>query len=115
MLAAMREAIGELLPDTAQVITITLTPNGQGGHTETRGTASAVACRLDFGLGLQAGREQMSGGGLQPFASYTLSLPYDTVINTNNQVLHGGVTYAVVSVNTNQSWIAVRRVGLEKI
>jgi hypothetical protein len=111
MLAAMREAIGELLPDTAQVITITLTPNGQGGHTETRGTASAVAFRLD----VVTGSEVLAGGGLQPFTKYKGSLPYDTTITTANQLLHNGVNYAVTGVNTNQSWIAVRRVDLERI
>jgi len=111
MLAAMRESIAQLLPDTAQVITITQTPDGQGGHTESRATAAAVAFRLD----VLTGREQISGGALQPFTAYKGSLPYDTTITTANQLLHNGVNYAVTGVNTNQSWIAVRRVDLEKL
>jgi hypothetical protein len=111
MLAAMREAIGELLPDSAQIITITLTPNGMGGNTETRGTASAV----DFRLDVVTGSEVLAGGGLQPFTKYKGSLPYDTVITTAQQILHNGYTYAVTAVNTDQSWIAVRRVDLERI
>lgn len=114
MLAAMRSAISsELLPDTCHVLSVTKTPDGQGGQTTTWGTASAnVACRVD----VQQGRELISGGGLQPFSSVMLSLPYDTTITEANRVLHGGVTYAVVAPpNTDQSWIAVKRVMLEKV
>ena len=111
MLTAMRDAIGELLPDTCQVVTITLSPDGQGGQTESRATASAVPFRLD----VLTGREQIAGGALQPFTAYKGSLPYDTSIVTGSELLHGGVTYAVTAVNTNQSWIAVKRVDLEKL
>lgn len=110
-LAVMRESIGELLPDTAQIITITSTPDGAGGVTETRGTASALAFRLD----VMSGREQVMGGAVQPYTSLKGSFPYDTVISTENQVLHEGITYAVKSVNIEQSWIAVRRVDLERV
>jgi hypothetical protein len=111
MLTAMRDAIGELLPDTCQVVTITLTENGQGGQTESRATASAVPFRLD----VLTGREQIAGGALQPFTSYKGSLPYNTTVTTDSQLLHNSVNYAVTAVNTNQSWIAVKRVDLEKL
>lgn len=110
-LAAMRSAISELLPDTAQIITITQVPNGMGGYTESRATAAAVAFRLD----VSSGQEQIAGGALQPYTHYKGSLPYDTTVTTSQQILHSGVTYAVIAVNTSQSWIAVRRVDLEKI
>lgn len=111
MLAAMRAAIGELLPDTANVITITRTPDGEGGQVETRGTSSAYAFRLD----VTNGREMVSGGALQPFTSYKGSLPYDVTVTPGNSILHNSVNYAVTAVNTNQSWQAVCRVDLEKI
>ena len=111
MLASMREAISQLLPDTCQVITVTNTPDGQGGQTQTFGTASAVAFRLD----MTSGREQVTGAALQPFTAYKGSLPYDTTVASGNLILHNSVRYAVTSVNNNQSWIAVRRVDLELI
>jgi hypothetical protein len=111
MRAAMRAAISELLPDSANIITITRTPDGEGGQVETRGTSSAVAFRLD----VMSGREQISGGALQPFTSYKGSLPYDTTVTTGNLILHSGVNYAVTAVNTGQSWQAVCRVDLEKL
>lgn len=110
-LAGMREAINQLLPDTCQIITITRTPDNYGGQTESRATASAVAFRLD----VETGSEMIAGGALQPFTKYKGSLPYDTTITTAQQLLHSGVTYAVTGVNANQSWIAVKRVDLEKI
>ena len=111
MLAAMRAAIATLLPDTAQVITITRTPDGMGGQSETRATASAIPFRLD----MESGSEMTAGGALQPYTQYRGSLPYDATITTANQLLHSGITYAVTSVNTSQSWKAVTRVTLEKI
>ncbi len=110
-LAIMRDTIEDLLPDTAQIITITRAADGQGGWTDTRGTASAVSFRLD----VISGREQVTGGAVQPYTSLKCSFPYDTAITTENEVLHEGITYAVKSVNIEQSWIAVRRVELERI
>ena len=111
MLAAMQEAIASLLPDTCAVISVTNAPDGYGGQTETRGTVSIVAFRLD----VVSGKEQVSGGALVPFASYKGSLPYNTTIAEGNQVLHNGIYYAVTAVNNNQSWQAVKRVDLERI
>lgn len=111
MLAAMRAAIGEMLPDTAQIITITNSPDGAGGVTQSRATATAVNCRLD----VTQAREQVTGGAIQPYIAYKLSLPYDTIITAGNEVVHSGITYAVTGVNLGQSWKAVVRVDLEKI
>ena len=114
MLAAMRSAIADLLPDTCNILSVTRTPDGQGGVTESWGTAyGTVSCRVDMPQNLMAGRENLVGGALQPFTSYILSLPYDTTITTNNRVEHSGATYAVISVNTEQSWMAVKRVTME--
>lgn len=112
MLAAMREAIAQLLPDTCTVLSVTRTPDGMGGQSETWGTASAnVACRLD----MKTGRELVTGEALQPYSYYMLSVPYNTAITTADRILHNSVTYAVTSANLNQSWQAVKRVQLERI
>jgi len=112
-LTAMRDVIeDELLPDTCDILSVTKTPDGQGGVTETWGTAYAgVAFRLD----MKQGREMVSGGALQPFTEYVGSLPYDATVTNANRILHSGTTYAVTSVNNGQSWIAVTRVMLEKL
>jgi len=110
---AMRDAIeADLLPDTCDILTVTETADGQGGVTKSWGTAySNVAFRLD----MKQGREMVAGGALQPFTMYTGSLPYDATITTADRILYEGGTYAVTSVNTNQSWNVVRRVVLEVV
>ena len=116
MLSAMRDAIGELLPDTCNILTVTRTPDGMGGNAETWGTASSsIACRVDMEQGMMAGRELLTADGLHPYTKYILSLPYDTTITTDNRVEHSGETYEVTSVNTEQSWMAVKRCMLEVV
>jgi len=116
MLTAMREAIALLLPDTCNLLTVTRTPDGMGGNTETWGTAStSVACRVDMDQGMMAGRELLTADSLVPYTKYILSIPYDTTITTGYRVEHSGATYAVTSVNTEQSWMAVKRCILETV
>lgn len=106
----MRDAIGQLMPDVCNILSVTNTPDGYGGVTQTWGTASAnVKCRLD----VKSGNIATTGGAIQEYVSYMLSLPYDTVIDFTNQVEINGSTYAVTDVNDNQSWNAVKRVSLE--
>lgn len=112
MLAQMRSVISsELLPDTCRIITLTAVPDGEGGSTFTRGTAGTSVCRLDA----EQGREVVSGGAVEPFIAYKLSLPYDAVVLPEYLIETGSVDYAVKSVNRGQSWGAVVRVDLERI
>ncbi len=112
MLSAMREAIGELLPDTCNILSLTSTSDGAGGYSETWGTMTTSSCRLD----VKEVRDIVSGGAVQSYIKTMLSVPYDTSITELNRVEHGGVTYAVVApTNSDQSWIAVKRVELERV
>lgn len=109
-LSVMRSSIALLLPDTCNICTITNTPDGEGGSTQTRGTSgTAIACRLD----VTQSNEQVTGGAIQPYTSYMMSLPYDVTVNPSNIIEHNGVDYSVKPSNANQSWIAVKRVPLE--
>lgn len=112
MLAAMRAAINTLLPDTCHICSVTNSSDGEGGVTVVRGTVgTSIACRLD----VVQGREQVTGGAIQPYVSYKLSLPYDATVLPTYIIEHSGVSYAVKSVNRNQSWKAVVRVDLERL
>lgn len=112
MLAAMRAAIAELLPDTCTINAMVETSDGEGGITVAGSAiATAVACRMDT----KQGREIVSGGAVQAFISYMLSIPYDQAMQEDYQVVHNNITYAVKSINTDQSWIAVKRVDLERL
>ena len=111
-LTYMRESVELLMPDVCNVLAVTEVNNGQGGITETWGTAySNVKCRLD----MKSGNMPVVGGAVQQFTSYMLSLPYDTVIDATSRVEIDSVTYAVTSINDGQSWNVVKRVTLEAV
>jgi hypothetical protein len=113
MLAEMRRTIAnDLLPDTCNICSITTTPDGEGGVTTSRGTVgTAIACRLD----VISGREQVTGGAIEPYIAYKLSLPYDATVGLTNIIEHNSVDYQVKAVNLSQSWKAVVRVDLERM
>lgn len=114
-LAYMRDAIADLLPDTCNILSVTETADGFGGVSQSWGTASAnVACRLDIVRDNQSD-EAIAGASRRNFQETVLSLPYNTTISVSNRVEHGGYTYNVTANNTDQSWIAVKRVVLERI
>jgi head-tail adaptor len=110
-LAAIRTDIETLLPDTCNILTRTLTPDGSGGQTETWGTATAsVACRLDPARG----REAEIGGQTEPFYGFILTLPHGTALTALQRVELNSETFAVVSVDTGKSWSASVRGYLER-
>jgi hypothetical protein len=111
-LTVMRDTIELLMPDTCNITSITNVSDGEGGVTQSRGTTgTSIACRLDA---LQ-GREQVTGGAVEPYITYMMSLPYDTTVAPANIIEHSSVDYMVKSVNRNQSWKAVVRVELERV
>lgn len=111
----MRDSTELLMPDTCNILSVTNTPDGQGGVTQTWGTvSSSIACRLDI-LSRQNTNIQIDGAALREYQETILSVPFDTTVENNNRVEHGGLTYNVTSTNTDQSWIAVKRVYLERI
>lgn len=114
-LTAMREAIEDLFPDTCNILTATETADGYGGVSRVWGTASAnVACRLDV-VNRSGSDEQVGAASLRSFQETILSVPYNTTITTDSKVEHSGTTYNVTAINSGQSWIAVKRVTLEKV
>jgi head-tail adaptor len=111
-LTAMRDAIkAATFPDTAYILSGTLTSDGMGGNTTSWGTTGTAICRLD----MVQGNELLAGGAIQPFTRYVLSLPYDATIASTNRVQIGTSTYSVKSINAGQSWSAVTRVELEAV
>jgi hypothetical protein len=107
----MRESIGQLLPDTCKILTATDTPDGMGGFTQSWGTAAVVSCRLDITNKM----EGLGGASMREYQATVLSVPYNTTVDVNYRVEHGGYTYNVTAVNNDQSWIAVKRVTLERV
>ena len=103
-----------LMPDTCNILEVTQTADGQGGFTDSWGTATggtAVACRLD---GVR-GNEQYEGAAIRPYHTYVLTLPHDTTISGTNRVEVGSNTFNVTSIDTDKSWSACVRVYLERL
>lgn len=110
-LTQMRADLVTLLPDTCNILSVSLAPDGQGGMTETWGTAYAsVSCRLDP----IRGSENVTAANLQDFHAYQLTVPYDTTLTEQNRVVHGGVTYNIVTVGADKSWPISRRARVER-
>ena len=110
-LASMRDAINQLLPDTCGIISYAYASDGAGGQVETASGTATANCRLDK----KQANKQLAAGEVIPFSGFMLSLPYNTTITELNRVTHGGYTYNVISVNNDISWVAVKRVMLERV
>ncbi len=107
----MRNSTERLMPDSCNFVSITNTPDGEGGVAQARGTVGTSICRLD----VVSGREQVTGGAIQPYISYVMSLPYDTTLQADYIIEHSGADYAVKSINLGQSWKVVVRVELGRM
>jgi hypothetical protein len=113
-LAQIRADVADLLPDTGGAILSTVrVSDGAGGWTETDGTVtSGLAYRLDPVRGAQT----VSGGALQSFHTFMLTLPYDVTLTAEHRFrASDGQTYDVVSVDSGKSWDVATRAQVEKI
>jgi len=115
-LAQMRADVANLLPDTCSILSVSYVNDGEGGMTEAWGTVTAdVACRIDYPSWQTMGHERPAGAVVRPYAHAIATMPYDTEIDTTNQVAVDDAVYAVTSVNNGQSWIVAVRVELERV
>ena len=111
-LASVREAIADTLPDLCSLLTPTYTSDGMGGFALSYGTAlTNVPCRLD----VIKPREQLSADRNVHFATFMLSMPYNTVVASNYRVEVNSGTYNVTGIAPDKSWNAVKRVTVERI
>ena len=112
-IAQMRLDVEDMvLPDKGYILTLTQVSDGQGGFTDTWGTASAYTkCRLDY----MTGTEAVFGGALKPYSGWNLTVPYNTSITQANRFSLNGDTYAVVEVDTDKSWNLFIRARVEKV
>src|SRR5512139_444892 len=100
-IAAMRaEVLDVALPDTCSILSLTLTSDGQGGYSETWGTATAsVACRIDP---VQS-REILSGDAVQPFSRFMVTLPYDATVTQENRIQIDTTQYNILGIDAVRS------------
>ena len=114
-LAQIRTTIFGLLPDTCNLLAVTRTSDDAGGWADTWGTVtggSALPCRLDFG---NTGRESVESAAQLPYQKGILSVQYDAPISTNYRVQIASQLYNVTGENTDQGWLTVRQVIVERV
>ena len=112
-LAQIRADVAGLLPDTGQILGVTLAGDGQGGMTETWGTATAnIAYRLDP----VRGREQVAGAALQDYHTFVLTLPHNASLTPAHRFqAEDGTLFSVTSVDTQKSWRVSVRAIVERL
>jgi SPP1 family predicted phage head-tail adaptor len=113
-LAQIRADIETLMPDTCSILQETLTSDGQGGWNSSWGTAvagTAVPCRVDY----MTGKEALQAESLKPYQTAVVSMAYDQTVTAANRIVINGVTHTIHSVNTNASWIGVKRAYVERL
>lgn len=109
-----RSTLEELLPDRCIILSLTNTVDGQGGMTQTWGTASLnVACRIDPGR--KDFFESVTGETLKPFTYWILTVPHDTSLTAAQRVKIGTAEYNVETVDTGKSWNASKRAILRGV
>lgn len=108
-LAQIRSDIGELLPDTGYILSLSQEQDSAGGLVDTWGTAGTADCRVDY----LKGREATTGAAIVPFQKAVISMAYDETITPAYRVEIGGDTFSIEAVNVSQSWIGVKRITAE--
>lgn len=106
----IRTDLETTLPDAGTIYALTRTSDGQGGWSESWGTAGTCACRIDF-IG---GAESVTAGALLPYSKAIITLPQSTTITQQNRFAHSSGTYNIQSVNIG-SWLGVKRAVVEKV
>lgn len=109
-LAQIRTDLETTLPDAGTIYSLTRTSDGQGGWSESWGTAGTCACRVDF-IG---GNESVTSGALLPYTKAIITMPQATTITAQNRFIHSSGTYTVQAVNLG-SWLGVKRALVDKI
>lgn len=110
-LEALRADLERTLPDTCVIQAVTRTADGQGGWTEVWAASGTVSCRMDQ----NSGNKGRQAAAVQDFATFTLTVPYDTGLTALQRVVHAGETYNVIGVTDTGSWLGVQRAQVARV
>ena len=110
----MRATVEETMPDTCNILSVTQTSDGQGGFTETWGTATAnVACRVDAQV--RSDSDTVVGESERVYNRYIVTVPHDTTVTEENRIEANGFTMSVDSVDDVKSEAACLRIYAYKL
>ena len=108
-LASMRSTLNDSLPGTAIVQTSTWVSDGGGG-----GTTSWVASgTFDARITPAGGFEDQQGDRVQPETEFIVTLPANTAIDEDAQIVYSGGTYDVIAAPSPRSFEISRRVQVK--
>jgi len=105
-IAAMRATAAGSLPGTAVINSGTLVSDGGGGYAESFGAGGTVPCRI---APANAGEGEV-GGRISSDAEWIITLPAETSVDTDDQIVSGGKTFTVVAIRGPRSYEVTRRV-----
>lgn len=114
----MRDTVEQLFPDTCYILSVTSTSDGQGGYTDTWGTAGTALCRIDAASsksGFIGQFDTITAGAIQESTKWMVSLPYDTTVTLNNKLSINSYEYSIVAADLGKSWNGEVRLVVERI
>ena len=111
-MAYVRAQAETALPDIITIERLSQVDDGAGGQTE---RWDPVYIDVAARLAERTGREGIIAAREAVAAEWVLTLPYDQDITEKDRVIHVGLTYEVVFVNTGRSFDTVRRCFLARI
>lgn len=111
-LERMRNVANDSLPGTAIIRAGTLASDGGGGYSETFSNSGTVACRV---APILRGDEGQVGGRISSDADWIVTLPAQTSVETDDQLLIDGDTHTVVAVKSPRSFETTCRVETRRL
>ncbi len=114
-LTGMRSAVEDSLPGTAVIQTRTFVTDSGGGGTTTWANSGTVACRLSPRRPSSFGTERDVGLRITEVATFLLTVPQSTTVDTNARVVTQGNTYEVLAMQEPRDWDLCQRIELSEI
>lgn len=119
-LADLRATAAEFLDSTAVIFTRAIgLKDSYGAESAPLAEGETVACRLDLPSRKPTKQDAVEGGAQKQQQEFDLSLPFDTVVAENAEIvvttptgLAG--TFAVIGPSSNRSWPAVLRLLVKR-
>jgi hypothetical protein len=111
-LAYMQGVQNEFLPDLCTVRRVTNVDDGYGGTTTTNVDTTNVPCRAWNTTTHAEDNVAEAERNLFPY-TFTFKVGQDVIVQ--DQILYGGKTFQVRSINQPDSWMTALRVGAERL
>ena len=100
------------LGGTAIIQTQSYQSDGGGGGTTVWTKAGSANCRITTSM---TGDERVQGGRIHTDTEYILTLPAETSVTDDSQILYGSQTFALTAIHAPRTWEVSRRVELKEV